>query len=32
MKKDLGQMTPDELGKIFPIKLSEHKAEWSEFF
>lgn len=32
MKKTLGQMTPDELGKIFPIILSEHKEEWSELF
>lgn len=32
MKKTLGQMTPYELGKIFPITLSEHKAQWSELF
>lgn len=25
-------MTADELGKLFPITLSEHKEEWSEFF
>lgn len=32
MKKNLAQMTPVELGKLFPIILTEHKAEWAELF
>lgn len=31
-EKSLEQMTPNELGKLFPIILSEHKAQWSELF
>ena len=30
--KDLDQLSPDELGRLFPIRLSPYKPEWGHLF
>lgn len=32
MKKPLSEMTADELGRLFPISLSDHNPEWKGLF
>ncbi|MBN1904114.1 MAG: GrpB family protein [Deltaproteobacteria bacterium] len=32
MPKDLDTLNREELGRLFPIILSEHRAEWKELF
>lgn len=32
MKKQLSEMTADELGRLFPISLSDHDPAWKESF